>query len=629
MMNAKAKNWIKFLRQYGPIARNDNMYDETIQRSARRTGIRPIIFEHPYLQEVLNCFDIHAGSFTSVILTGTAGDGKTHLCRQVWEKLGGNDHVWNQDDPHLSTNISLGKGQEVIVHFIRDLSAWVPQRGLEWESNKEALLQRFCQSLFEPDAQEFYLIAANDGQLVETWRRLTSTEEVAKVRQLFEALLVENRQQEAGVCLKFFNLSRGTSADLFDRALDAFLAHEGWNDCLASIQQTSFIEPADPTSAFGPRCPIRHNYELLQQPLVRKRLRALFELCDFNDLHIPIRQILLLLANAVLGHPDMEDHLMVPANVPKIIQARTVSRASLYNNIFGGNLPENRRETLTVFDYFDRFRIGYDTSNRVDNILIFGESDDTIRPFFVELLENDTFYGADEQYKAAQHEYVEGTDEDDSKKNAFLQQLIVQRRGLYFKIPEQYEHELKLWELTVFSFAGEFLTRVVEVLQNNGRVERLILARLVKGLNRIFTGMFVASDQHLFLATSLSFSHAKVSRMQEARISVKPDRGERIEVILHNGLPTLNVVLSEDIQCPLRLNLTRYEFLSRVAEGALPSSFSKECYEDTLAFKSRILASLAERRKRDGDTADALTFCLLSLDDNGNPIENSVEVRNA
>lgn len=87
------------------------------------------------------------------------------------------------------------------------------------------------------------------------------------------------------------------------------------------------------------------------------------------------------------------------------------------------------------------------------------------------------------------------------------------------------------------------------------------------------------------------------------------------------------MILWDDIQCPLRLNLTRYEFLSRVAQGALPSSFSKECYEDTLAFKSRILAGLAERRKRDGYTADILTFRLLSLDDNGTPNEQLVEVR--
>lgn len=628
-MADKAANWIKFLRQYGPIARNDNMYDETIQRSARRAGIRPIIFEHPYLHNVLDCFNTQSSTFTSVVLTGTAGDGKTHLCRQVWEKLGGNEQLWNQDDPYLSMLVRLKNNQEVTVHCIRDLSAWVPQRGLEWDSNKETLLQRFCQSLLEPEPREFFLIAANDGQLIETWRRLNSTDQVVRVRQLFEVLLVENRQQETGVRLEFFNLSRGKSADLFEYALNAFLSHEGWQDCFVVMEQSSLIESLGNDFAFGPKCPIRHNYELLQTPLVRQRIRALFELCDFNDLHIPIRQILLLLSNAVLGHPDVKDRLMVSTDVPKIIQTGTVSRASLYNNIFGGNLSENRRETLTVFDYLNRFRIGYETTNRVDNILIFGESDDTIRPFFTDLLELDTFYGADEQYKAAQHEYVEGTDEDDGKKNSFLEQLIVQRRGLFFKIPEEQVNELRLWDLTVFSFAGEYLTRVADVLKNNGRVDRQILARLVKGLNRIFTGMFVASDQYLFLATSVSFSNAKVSRMQEARISVKPDRGERIEVVLQNGIPILNVMLSDNLQCPLRLNLTRYEFLSRVAEGALPSSFSKECYEDTLAFKSRILARVAERRKNDGDMADALTFRLLSLDDNGNPVENSVEVRNA
>jgi hypothetical protein len=319
---------------------------------------------------------------------------------------------------------------------------------------------------------------------------------------------------------------------------------------------------------------------------------------------------------------------MTPSDVARVIESGAVSKASLYNNIFGGNLSENRREVLTVFDYLDRFRIGHETSNRVDNILIFGESDDTIRPYFEELLEADEFYGADEQYKAAQNEYVEGADEDGSKKASFLHQLVVQRRALFFKIPTIYEQELKLWDLTVFSFAGEYLSRVVDVLSANNRVERLILARLVKGLNRIFTGMFVSNDQYLYLATSLSFSNAKVSRMQEARISVKPDRGERIEIVLQNGIPTLNVVLWNDIHCPLRLNLTRYEFLSRVAEGALPSSFSKECYEDTLAFKSRVLAGLTERRKREGIGAETLTFRLLSLDDNGNPIENTVEVRN-
>ena len=39
------------------------------------------------------------------------------------------------------------------------------------------------------------------------------------------------------------------------------------------------------------------------------------------------------------------------------------------------------------------------------------------------------------------------------------------------------------------------------------------------------------------------------------------------------------------------LHLTRFEFLTRVAAGALPSSFSRECYEDVLAFKSRVMSA--------------------------------------
>ena len=57
------------------------MYDETIQRSARRQRIAPIEFEHPVQDVLLACFDQRTADPVSVILTGTAGDGKTHLCR--------------------------------------------------------------------------------------------------------------------------------------------------------------------------------------------------------------------------------------------------------------------------------------------------------------------------------------------------------------------------------------------------------------------------------------------------------------------------------------------------------------------------------------------------------------------
>jgi hypothetical protein len=451
--------WLQFLRHYGPIRRNDNMYDETIQRSARRQRITPIDFEHPIEDLLLRCFDQRTADPVSVILTGTAGDGKTHLCRKVWSKLNGDDKAWASDSPYLTLDFSYPKDRkiwptsddqglyrQVKIHFIRDLSGWAPQQGGEWEPDKESLLQKFGHSLVNPEGDDLFLIAANDGQLIESWRRLKQTEDVERARQLFEDLLVEDRQERSGVRLKFFNLSRADSADLFDRALEAFINHGGWRELRSSS--------AGENELFGSRCPIRHNLELLQSDLVRSRLRSLLELCDRNGLHVPIRQILILLTNAVLGHADCKDGLMTSADVPKVIAAGTISKASLFSNIFGANLTENHRLGITIFDYLERFQIGHETSNRVDNLLIFGEQDEHLSKYFTALVAQDAFYGADPRFYAAKQQYIEGSDEG-SDSQAFLDLLVAQRRGLYFKIPKEWEQELNLWELTVFKFAGE------------------------------------------------------------------------------------------------------------------------------------------------------------------------------
>jgi hypothetical protein len=615
-MQHEAASWIQFLRSYGPVAANDNMYDETIQRAARRTKVAPLTFEHPRWDDVRACFADPA-SRVSMVLTGTAGDGKTHLCRQVWQLLEGDPQAWQSNEAYLSLPIQISDGRSATFHLIRDLSAWAPQQGLDWTAEKQDLALRFSHALFDAAASDIFLVAANDGQLLESWRRLGDDADAARARDVFETLLVEDRQVLDGVRLRLFNLSRSSSADLLDRALDSFLTHPRWETCYADPEPDGF---------FGPGCPIRRNYEILSTPVVRQRLNALMALCDYNRLHVPIRHILLLLSNAVLGHPDAKDRLMTAADSARLQRTNTTARASLYNNVFGGNLSETRRDSLPVFEYLTRFRIGYETSNRIDNILIFGDADDDLRPYFEQFLGSDPFYGAGASYRAAQREYVEGADEDEERSAAFLEQIVGQRRALFFKIPVEQEAELRLWELTVFQFAGEYLTQVVSVLKDGKKVGRPILPRIVRGLNRVFTGMLVASDRELLLATSMSYSSAPVSRLLEDRISVLPRRGEKVEILFIGSLPVLRVTLEEDLRCDLQLHLTRFEFLSRVAEGALPGSFSRECYEDILAFKSQLLAALRRRREDAGEPADGSSFQLLSLDENGNPQIDPVEI---
>ena len=105
------------------------------------------------------------------------------------------------------------------------------------------------------------------------------------------------------------------------------------------------------------------------------------------------------------------------------------------------------------------------------------------------------FYGADPRYFAARDRYIEGAEDDISEARDFLDLLVAQRRGLFFKIPDDKAIELKLWDLTVFRFAGEYLQCVVDVLRAKATVKRPILNRMIKGLNRIFTGMLLNSER--------------------------------------------------------------------------------------------------------------------------------------
>jgi hypothetical protein len=274
----------------------------------------------------------------------------------------------------------------------------------------------------------------------------------------------------------------------------------------------------------------------------------------------------------------------------------------------------------------DRFQIGRETSNRFDNLLIFGESHEHLQKQYDRLVRSDRFYGADIGYEATRRNYVEGANETPNSASMFLYMLASQRRRLFFNIPDNEVEELKLWDLTVFKFGGEYLDQVLASLRCGLPIRRQILGRVVRGLNRIFTGMLVRSEDELFLASSASLSQARVSRFLDERISVMPRHGgEQVEIILVSDRPHLNVCLGGDFNCAFQLTLTRYEYLSRVAEGAMPNSFSKECFEDVMAFKTSLMRVLETRdsgRKQTGEVA----FRVIGIDVSGVAREERIGV---
>jgi hypothetical protein len=582
------------------------MYDETIQRALRRHKIRPITLPAPLRDELVANF---RGSFPmSYIITGTAGDGKTYHCREVWIELGGDANLWNQGDK--VQRLDLDEGRSLVI--VKDLS--------ELRDDESAsLIAQFSADIADPGASTFYLLAANHGQLLEKFRTAPKRPETERANQVVEDLLVTGATNDAGIRLELTDLSRSPAAQMITAIIEAITEHEGWQGCDSCSARSD-----------GAVCPIFENRRRLinvdEADPFKKRLAAIIELSERNGSHFPVRQLLALIANSLLGHPDARDGLMSCADVPALQDAGHLDLASIYRNIFGENLKPSRADKTELFRKLNAFGIGAETSNRVDNLLVYGADDPAYQADYNELVVSDPIYGATAAFINAQRTYLEGA--DSNERAAFLGALRAQRQRLFFTMPQSKIDEYDLWDLSVFRYAGLYLETSNKIAAGQA-APRQAVSMIVRGLNRIFTGMLVQNQDKLVLATSGSFSQSKRSPLLDEIISVPRASGEEVSIVPDKAGQNfgVSVKLVRDGEIPpvfLALSPTRFEFLGRVADGALPSSFSLECHEDLLAFKARLLRETENRRKLNGDdvTADGelvLQFIDVSSDGRAQP----------
>ncbi|MBP7339333.1 MAG: hypothetical protein KBA48_26215 [Niveispirillum sp.] len=602
--------WVKFLRNYGPIPTNDNMYDESIQRALKRHKIKPIVLSAQFLDTLLSSF--RSERPISQIITGTAGDGKTYHCREVWKGLGGDEATWNRGAK--IQNIMVGTRTLVIVKDLSELK----------DDESAELIEAVARDVVDPDASRVYLLAANHGQLLEKLKTAPDTSNVRRLARVVEDLLVTGTSDDEGVFLSLSDLSRAPAAHMTVEIIDAITRHEGWAGC-----------DGCPAASEGGVCPILENRRRLigdgaEDPF-RRRLTALIELSERNGGHFPVRQLLALISNSLLGHPEARDGLMSCNEVPAIQKSGRSDQASVYRNIFGENLKPSRAEKTELFKKLNMFGIGSETSNRVDNLLVYGADDPAYKEAYEQLVLCDPMYGATPFYTQVQRAYLEGGEGADRVQ--FLTALKSQRQRLFFTMPEDQVGAYDLWDLTVFRYAGLYLD-VAAKLRAAQPLPRGALAMIVRGLNRVFTGMLVQNQDELVLATSGSYSQSKRSPLLDELISVPRHGGEDVTLVLNpkGGFDIAVRLYRSTTTVPVSLELspTRFEFLGRVAEGALPSSFSLECHEDLLAFKARLLRETENRRRMDGDeqgAAGELVLRFIELNNDGRATPRRVMVR--
>ena len=76
-----ASAWVRFLRSYGPTPNNLTMFDEYVSGAVVRARVQPINLSTPLLEKMIQ--HIESKTPGSVLIAGTAGDGKTYHCRAL------------------------------------------------------------------------------------------------------------------------------------------------------------------------------------------------------------------------------------------------------------------------------------------------------------------------------------------------------------------------------------------------------------------------------------------------------------------------------------------------------------------------------------------------------------------
>ena len=315
---------VEFLRSYGPNAASDALYDEHVQAEAKAHGVKEFRLRAGLVEKLGEL--LQGDNPTNIVLTGTAGDGKTyHIRRVALEYLGANADDWPGEDLILTFPLASG----CKLRLIRDLSE-LP------DDIKTQEIDHITRCLLGQDHETVYLVAANDGQLLEMWRTEAQkqgpqSEPEAEVYRLLSTMLREETEQDATgrLKLRMHNLSRQLDSDVVDETIDAVLGHPMWESGCAGCDLVNSQKA----------CPIRTNRSLLkgasnhtERQVFRNRVRDVIAVAAANDQHVPLRQVLTLVVNIVLGDAeDTDNPLLTCATARERAEARKYAKTNPYD----------------------------------------------------------------------------------------------------------------------------------------------------------------------------------------------------------------------------------------------------------------------------------------------------------
>jgi hypothetical protein len=355
--------------------------------------------------------------------------------------------------------------------------------------------------------------------------------------------------------------------------------------------------------------------------MFRTRIKDALRLGAANDSHVPIRYLIMLAVNILLGDRAVADDPILDCNRARQRAAkRSYVGCNPYDNALGLNVPERRRTGNVVFSQLSALGVGEETNNLLDAALT--------RRHPIELA--DELFGSEPIYSErlfapALHAYYDPADRGAA--DEYRRAIATQRRRAFFRLSGERTGAASPWRLTTLHHAGLYL-QVIDALErgDDRTLVDQVTRRLIKGLNRAYLGMMAEESDKLWLAGTIGRTDDTVGRIATVDPIARAARVESIRLEIGTGArrPSLRVrSRSADGEIdPLDLRPLLFEYLLRVEEGSLPSSFSRQCQKEVRQFALIAAAAFGD----EGEESELNRVYVLSLGQSGGVDAKSLEV---
>ncbi|UAL53605.1 hypothetical protein [Metabacillus dongyingensis] len=452
----------------------------------------------------------------SFILTGNAGDGKTRLCRSIFNYFSSEDlKNWpNSGIREVST-------EHGTLRIVKDLSE------LKEDKIFEELLRLQEYIMNDHKDRVYYLIAANEGKLT---KFLSQKSELSHLKEQVKLRFKDSINNNN--VFNIINLIDVTSSIYVEKVLEEWNKEKNWVPCNSCPKINT--------------CIINLNHKKTSKIDVKNRLVEQYRLLDFLSTHITMREMLIHISYILTGGYKCTDIINGNYNELKL-----QINKPYYQNFYGHEIEHEAFSEMRALKLFRELDPGSNSNSNIDDFILNGDisGNEILEEYHLNLFNNDLdlYLG---YFKKRLEIYRDHNKESNDK---LIEEWISKlRRKFYFEFPQEDLFNRK--SLIPFQYFEEY-----SLLFESGLKQAQVKKDLINGLNRAFSKRLVLANSPLYATSENLMIHSSYSANQ-----VKLIEDKNREDVDH--IPSkFSLIVNDNNVLPMDLHV--FEYLKRLSSG--------------------------------------------------------------